>query len=178
MTRSMDRRTVFSRISAVLGGVLGAALTSPAVLFVLDPVRRWRRGAAARPPVPIARFDEVPDLDQGSKPLRAVVTAKEVRDAWTRHPSIRLGAVWVFRRGKDVTCLSTTCPHSGCAVDYDEKKGAFFCPCHDSTFALDGKRREGPSPRDMDRLDIEVQEGEVLCHYRRFRPAVGDKEPV
>lgn len=186
-----QRRTLLARLGALLMGGLGAALAAPAALFLSDPLRRRRRqggagegaggadpGAGEVPSVPLARIAEVPDLDRGERPLRQGVVARDVRDAWGRLPEVRLGSVWLFRRGSELSCLSTVCPHAGCAIDYDEKRNLFACPCHTSTFGLDGRRREGPSPRDMDSLEVEVKDGQVRCRYQRFRLAVAGKEPV
>src|SRR5581483_5306616 len=110
------------------------------------------------PLVPLAQLNEVPDLSRGEAPLRAAVVARDQRDAWNRFPEGRLGSVWIYKDEKDgregreddrLTCLSTVCPHAGCAVDYDEQRRAFACPCHRSSFSLDGRRLSGPSPRDM-----------------------------
>ena len=177
-----ERRTLLRRVGALLMGALGAVLATPAALFLSDPLRRRRRaakdGAGATATVPVGRLADVPDLDRGDRPLRQGVVVKEVRDAWSRFPEVRLGSVWLYRRGSEVTCLSTICPHAGCSVDCDERRNLFACPCHTSTFSLDGKRREGPSPRDMDALEVEVKDGEVRCHYQRFRLAASGKEPV
>ena len=40
-----------------------------------------------------------------------------------------------------------------CSIAATEGGKGFACPCHDSSFTADGKRENGPSPRDMDTLD-------------------------
>lgn len=173
-TSDADRRSLLQRLGAILVAALGAATGTPALLFLCDPLRR-RTPEPGR--VPLLPLSQVPDLDQGGQPLRVPVVAA-VRDAWNRQDAARVGAVWLYRRSGQVTCLSVICPHAGCGVDYDERRAAFVCPCHGSTFAVDGGRREGPAPRDMDSLEVEVKDGQVLCQYRRFRLATGDKEPL
>ena len=91
---------------------------------------------------------------------------------------VRLGSVWLARRGESLQCFSTACPHAGCGIDFDAEQRLFVCPCHGSSFAMDGSRRAGPSPRDMDRLEVEVREGQVHCRFQHFRTATADKEPV
>ena len=158
--------------------LLGAALSVPAALYLLDPLQRRRRGGAGGGSIPVAPLAEVPDVGAGAAPLRLTVVAAEQHDAWNRMQDVRLGSVWLCKRGQELTCFSTTCPHAGCGIDYDAERRLFVCPCHGSTFALDGSRREGPSPRDMDRLEVDVQEGQVRCRFQRFRPATAGKEPV
>lgn len=41
--------------------------------------------------------------------------------------------------------FSTTCPHQGCAVASVQGE-TIICPCHNSTFALDGRVLGGPAP--------------------------------
>ncbi len=43
-----------------------------------------------------------------------------------------------------VAC-SAICPHKGCKVEYEHEAREFFCPCHDSRFALNGKVLRGPA---------------------------------
>jgi Rieske Fe-S protein len=179
-----ERRSVLRVLSGVLLVALSAAAAVPSLLYLLDPVRGGRRrpGGKSEPEtLPVAPLSEVPDVSQGAPPLRATVTAAEQHDAWSRNETARLGSVWLSRglpSSDELTCLSTVCPHAGCGVDFDEARRLFVCPCHSSTFALDGTRRDGPAPRDMDRLDVEVKDGVVRCRFQRFRPATERKEPI
>ncbi|HNN93670.1 Rieske 2Fe-2S domain-containing protein [Haliangium sp. UPWRP_2] len=185
-----ERRTALRVLGGFLLTALGVAMAIPAALFLSDPLRRRRAmptgaGGSTEPTtgsgaagVPIAELGEVPDLDQGGAPLRAAVVATGVRDAWNRLDQTKLGSVYVGKRAGGLTALSATCPHAGCGIDYDESAHKFVCPCHNSTFALDGRRLSGPSPRDMDRLDVSVQGSTVFCQFQRFRLALKNKVPV
>lgn len=178
-TPPSTRRTALHWIGGLLSSVLGLGLLIPGVSYLLSPVRRRRAAVPAAPTFPVAQIDEVPDVSQGAAPLRATVIASGQRDAWNRLDTVKLGSVWLARRGGgEVTCLSTVCPHAGCSIDYDATQKSFVCPCHASRFDLDGTRRDGPSPRDMDRLEVELKDGEVRCRYQRFRLALGRKETV
>jgi len=171
-----ERRSALRMIGGLLITMLGVALSVPAALYLLDPVQRRRRGAAAS--IPIAPLAEVPDLGAGAAPLRAVVVAAEQHDAWNRLEEVRLGSVWLAKRGDQLQCFSTACPHAGCGIDFDTERRLFVCPCHGSSFGLDGSRQDGPSPRDMDRLEVDVHDGQVHCRFQRFRLATPDKEPA
>jgi Rieske Fe-S protein len=185
-----ERRTALRVLGGFLLTALGVAMAIPAALFLSDPLRRRRAGqtgtggpgdpsgGGTAPGLPIAEVGEVPDLDQGAAPLRAAVVATGMRDAWNRLDQTKLGSVYVGKRSSGLTALSATCPHAGCGIDYDEGAKKFVCPCHNSTFALDGSRLSGPSPRDMDRLDVSVQGSTVFCQFQRFRLALKQKVPV
>jgi cytochrome b6-f complex iron-sulfur subunit/menaquinol-cytochrome c reductase iron-sulfur subunit len=90
---------------------------------------------------------------------------------------VELGAVWLVRRGDTVAAFSTVCPHLGCAIDALADK-SFGCPCHTSTFAADGKKTGGPSPRDMDVLATKIEEGFVAVNFQKFRIGTDKREAL
>lgn len=119
-------------------------------------------------------------LEPGAPPIRVQIDASEVRDAWTVSEDVALGAAWVRKseEGK-VEALSSTCPHLGCAVDFDTEAGVFKCPCHKSAFAANGDKISGPSKRGLDPLPVEVDEsGQVKIKFIRYRTDIADREPV
>jgi len=103
-------------------------------------------------------------------------------DAWSRTPNVPVGAVYLQRVGENkVRALNVVCPHAGCFVDYRPANGNYFCPCHNSSFALDGKILDpkSPSPRGLDELPVEVRNGtEVWVTFQNFRAGVHEKIPV
>jgi nitrite reductase/ring-hydroxylating ferredoxin subunit len=62
----------------------------------------------------------------------------------------------------DFIALSSTCPHLGCQVRWEEQNGRYFCPCHNGTFDPSGKATGGP-PGDaglsLPRYGLTVQKG-------------------
>ncbi len=174
-----ERRTALRAVGGMILSALGFALLAPSFLFLADPLyRRRRRGKATATRVVVAQVEQIPDLDAGATPLRAPAVAVGIRDAWNRLDSTKLGSVFLGKQRGALTCLSSACPHAGCGVDFDEKQRQFVCPCHNSTFALDGRRQSGPAPRDMDRLDVSIEGDTVYCLFQRFRPATAKKVPV
>jgi menaquinol-cytochrome c reductase iron-sulfur subunit len=160
-------RRRFLAAAAALAGALAAAIAGvPFVAALLAPLRR---SAEATGFVRVALLDALPE----GRPVRATVIAERM-DAWTRQPAAALGTVWLVRRDAAVTAFSATCPHLGCSVD--GAKDGFACPCHGSSFALDGRVRGGPAPRGLDPLEVNVSgpERAVLVRYRRF--AIGTPE--
>lgn len=141
-------------IAAGVGGPIGAA--------VLGPVGRTtvREGEDF---LDVAALDELkPDV-----PFRVLLRADR-QDAWTVFRNVELGAAFVLRDDQDrVTAFSTVCPHLGCVVDHDEDRKVFFCPCHDSAFALDGSKMSGPSRTGLHALEARVEAGRVLVRFQR-----------
>ncbi len=44
----------------------------------------------------------------------------------------------------EFVALSSTCPHLGCQVTWQPQETRCFCPCHNGTFAPDGRPTGGP----------------------------------
>jgi Rieske Fe-S protein len=90
--------------------------------------------------------------------------------------------VFLQSQGEDVPlAFNVVCPHAGCLVNYDPSGPGYLCPCHNSTFALDGKVNDpkSPSPRGLDLLEVEVREGdEVWVRFQNFRPGLKERVPV
>jgi Rieske Fe-S protein len=114
-------------------------------------------------------------LDQlrENEPKRVAIVSDR-RDAWNYEKGVELGSVWLVKRGDKVLALSAVCPHLGCSVNATAA-GTFACPCHTSAFDGDGKRKSGPSPRDMDSLSTKIEDGFVTVDFRRFRIGVDEK---
>ena len=64
--------------------------------------------------------------------------------------------------------LSSVCPHEGCNVAWRDDVNEFFCPCHDSFFAADGARINGPSRRGLDPLPTREKDGVLQVQYQTF----------
>lgn len=166
-----DRRGFLGKLVGILTGAFGVAISLPAVGYLADPLRR--SGVKKARPNRVARLDALPE----GTPVKVDVVA-EARDAWMRSPPRRVGAVWVVRRGSDVTAWTVVCPHLGCAVDYRGDTARFVCPCHDSVFDRGGRRVSGPSPRDLDRLEVRVENGDVFVQLVRFQKGTRDRVEV
>jgi menaquinol-cytochrome c reductase iron-sulfur subunit len=115
-------------------------------------------------------------LDQlrENEPKRVAIVSDR-RDAWTVEKNVELGSVWLVKRGDNVLAFSAVCPHLGCSINATTTGDAFACPCHTSAFDAEGKRKSGPSPRDMDRMETKIEDGFVTVDFRRFRIGVAEK---
>jgi menaquinol-cytochrome c reductase iron-sulfur subunit len=169
-TRS--RRGFLKAVTVAAGGLIGAVLAVPAISFILFPARR-RIVEDARGFVAVGDASAV-----GTRPTRVEIVSPEQRDAWSRRENVALGAAWLVRDpAGQLRAFTTTCPHLGCAVDFDPKSDIFRCPCHTSAFAMTGERMEGPAKRGLDPLEVkEDTEGRVLVRFRRFKLDVPERE--
>jgi menaquinol-cytochrome c reductase iron-sulfur subunit len=165
------RRRFLIKLSAtVVGGLAALGPVATAAAALLDPLRRSVRDRAM---VRVTTLNTIPD---GGPPRKFTVEADQV-DAWTTYAHTPVGAVYLRRSGSEVTALNVVCPHAGCFVGLADDRSRFACPCHKSSFDLDGKINDpsSPSPRDMDALDVEVRGDEVWVRYQHFLPGRKEK---
>jgi Rieske Fe-S protein len=52
--------------------------------------------------------------------------------------------------------FSSVCPHAGATVEYNASTSSFLCPAHGSTFNSAGDRLQGPAPKGLSKLAIEI----------------------
>jgi cytochrome b6-f complex iron-sulfur subunit len=60
-----------------------------------------------------------------------------------------------------VLALTSVCNHRNCTVDWKADAGEFLCPCHGSSFALDGALTNGPATEGLTALETKV-DGETI----------------
>jgi menaquinol-cytochrome c reductase iron-sulfur subunit len=95
-----------------------------------------------------------------------------------------VGAVYLRRVGKNgqeaVECFNAICPHAGCFVAFSGERKLFQCPCHTSSFQLNGDRiLPSPSPRNMDALTVDearLKDGEVWVQFCNYYPGHAERE--
>jgi len=169
-----DRRTFLVKAATLLAGALALLPAVGAGLMVLvDPLRRqagqtrWAR---------VATLGAIPA--DGSAHKFSVVMDRV--DAWNKASNVPVGAVYLRRTGEQrVEALNVVCPHAGCFVEL--RGEAFACPCHNSSFRLDGSiaDRSSPSPRGLDTLEVELRNGvEVWVRFQNFQAGTKAKVPV
>ena len=168
------RRAFFAMLTAGIGALVGAIAVIPGLGLLAAPLRRAIVRGAGQPLRVAAEQDVKPQ-----KPIR-VTAVGEVQDAWLRLDHVTVGSCWLVRatEGAPIRAFSTICPHLGCGVDWNDKTGKFDCPCHASSFDLEGRCLSGPSPRGLDELEVSLDAHEVLVRYRRFRTGSPKKEPI
>jgi Rieske Fe-S protein len=171
-----ERRRFLTRATAVGIGAVTTLVPAGAGLFtLLDPLRhKARAGSFLR----VTALSALPD--DGSPRQFPVVADRE--DAWNKFPQTRVGAVYLRKTGaKEVQAINVVCPHAGCFVNYQPDQRQYLCPCHNSSFALDGaiKDKSSPSPRPLDALVVKVSDdGGVWVKFENYRAGVHEKIPV
>jgi len=175
------RRNVVAAIAAtVIASIIGLVPVAAGLVTFLDPILRRKKNAggasAEHRAIRVAPLDALP---ADGTPMQVPVIA-DLTDAWNREPNQPIGAVYLRKNGDKVECFNAICPHAGCFVAYAADRSIFQCPCHTSSFQLDGQRiLPSPSPRDMDALTLDeekLKEGEVWVHFVNYYPGKEHRE--
>jgi Rieske Fe-S protein len=149
-------------VTVVLATVaLGTPLFAGIAMF-LDPlIRRSKGGGEGGGAGKFTRITTLDALPLDGSPVQFAIMEDKI-DAWNREPNQPVGSIFLRRLADQVLAFNAVCPHAGCYVAYSIARAAFRCPCHNSSFALDGAKIEtpemaNPSPRPLDALDVEYR---------------------
>lgn len=184
---SSERRSFLAWGSIVLGGIMSLF---PVIVGLIPLTDVWRKRKPPRKydvgsegPEGYTRVAELKSLPVGGPPQMLPVVAAKT-DAWNYMPNQAIGAVFVERIDEEaVRVFNATCPHAGCSVAFESD--AYYCPCHNSSFALDGQKlesqgKENPSPRPLDSLDVDpsmLAQGEVWVKFENYFTGKEEKIP-
>lgn len=73
--------------------------------------------------------------------------------------------------------LSSTCPHLGCQVHWEEQNDRFFCPCHNGVFTPAGVAVSGPpaeAGQSLPQYPIKAERGMLFIELPRDQVAAGE----
>ncbi|WP_103336575.1 ubiquinol-cytochrome c reductase iron-sulfur subunit [Amycolatopsis sp. CA-126428] len=105
-----------------------AAAAGAGVEYLVNP----GAGSAAAPP------PEETTLRPENGEWRAVVAAHDLPEGGVRPFDFGAVAGFVHRSGGQVRAVSATCTHLGCRLNLDAPARRLNCPCHRTSFAVDG----------------------------------------
>jgi menaquinol-cytochrome c reductase iron-sulfur subunit len=176
---SPERRGALATLVAGFAALLGLVGAAGPLAVLLDPLiratRKTSKGEQWLSLGPVSMFPE------GGPPVRVPISM-ERRDAWQTLPTSSVGFVYVQRTAPaECRVLSGVCPHMGCAVVLADEDRSFQCPCHRSTFDIDGATstaadgRTNPSPRAMDPLPWRLEGGQVQVQWIRYETGTPDR---
>jgi len=152
-----DRRAFFLTVVYGLWGVIAAALSIPAAIYLLLPPRLREEG----------QWTEAGDVTKmtPNAPVEMVFRRNRV-DGW--RISSEKSTAWAVKLDNgQVIALAPQCTHLGCAYHWDDAKKNFLCPCHTSVFSIEGKVLAGPAPRPLDRYDAKIENNKLMVGESR-----------
>jgi menaquinol-cytochrome c reductase iron-sulfur subunit len=146
---AVSRGRFLSGVTLGLGGLIGAAITVPAVGFALGPSfsgEAWywvNLGSTSQFPVgpnyTTVLFERTPE---GTRLDRRIAFVRQ-------NPA------------STYTIISNTCMHLGCPVK-SVTPPAFACPCHGGQYDSEGRVTAGPPVRPLNRYEYKIESGELL----------------
>ncbi|HJL72783.1 MAG TPA: ubiquinol-cytochrome c reductase iron-sulfur subunit [Nitrospinaceae bacterium] len=85
-------------------------------------------------------------------------TVGDVSTKWVKEQR-----VWIVRDLEGIYVIFALCTHLGCTPRWLKTESKYKCPCHGSGFTKQGVNFEGPAPRALERLKIEVgPDGQII----------------
>jgi menaquinol-cytochrome c reductase iron-sulfur subunit len=132
-------------------GLIGLALAAPAAIYLLFPPKVRKE----------AEWVETADLSTipAGAPTEISFVRKRV-DGWK--VTTEKATAWVVKKpDNEVVAFAPQCTHLGCAYHWDDSSHIFLCPCHTSSFSIDGQVLGGPAPRPLDRYMTKIQDGKL-----------------
>ena len=80
--------------------------------------------------------------------------------------------IWVVRDSTRIFAILARCTHLGCTPDWKEAENKFKCPCHGSGFDTEGINFEGPAPKPLARVHVELDgEGRIVVDKSKLYEA-------
>ncbi|MGF1505004.1 MAG: Rieske 2Fe-2S domain-containing protein [Chloroflexi bacterium] len=75
------------------------------------------------------------------------------------------GRFWLVTTPAGLVALYKVCTHLGCLYKWVPNNDRFECPCHGSKFTKQGEWIEGPAPRGLDQMAVEIldESGSVIA---------------
>ena len=193
LERDVKRRTFFTKLTYVVGLFIGLPLVFPVLKYLMKPMYApFDNGWLKIGNVGKVKADDtgtqfkfthkvkeayMPEADIEKNVwlvkatpavLEKVYQGKdmEFRDATGK-------TLWTNKKDMPYIAFSGKCPHLGCGFKWRKHKvlgPVFLCPCHVSIYDASGRVLEGPAPRPLDPLPIQVSaSGEVQIIDMEFK---------
>ena len=193
LERNVKRRTFFANLTHVVGLFIGLPLAYPVLKFLMKPMyapldNSWLK---------IGNIAKVKDENSGTqfeykrKIKEAYMPEAEIeKNVWLVKATPAVlekvyqgkdmefvdnggKAIWTNKKDFPYLAFSGKCPHLGCAYKWRKHKvlgQVFLCPCHLSIYDASGQVLDGPAPRPLDLLPIQVSaSGEVQIIDMEFK---------
>ena len=193
LERNVKRRTFFANLTYVVGLFIGLPLVFPVLKFMMKPMyapldNGWLK---------IGNIGKVKADDAGTqfqfkrKVKEAYLPEAEIeKNVWLVKATPAVlekvyqgkdmefrdaagKAIWTNKKDMPYLAFSGKCPHLGCAYKWRKHKvlgQVFLCPCHLSIYDASGQVLDGPAPRPLDLLPIQVSaNGEVQIIDMEFK---------
>ena len=179
LERNVPRRNFFAKFTHVIGLFIGLPLAWPVLRYLMKPMYQpfdngW---------IPVGNASKIKKDDTGfqfkfrRKVKEAYMPEQEIdKNTWVMKATPEVlekiykgkdmefkdatgTLIWTNKKDVPYVAFSGKCPHLGCGYKWRKHKvlgEVFLCPCHLSIYDAAGKVLDGPAPRPLDPLPIQV----------------------
>lgn len=150
--RVVSRRWLLLKIGALFNVVVGIAIATPVVRYLLGPVRSSQSYDSWISLGPVSDFPVGETrLATYENPYRQPWDGATDKTAcWVRHVSQSSFQVFAIN-----------CAHLGCPVRWFPQSKLFMCPCHGGVYYADGGRASGPPERGLFQYNYKIANNEL-----------------
>ncbi len=134
----IERRSFLGRMSAIVGAGFFAQITLPLWRYLFP-------GMSREP-------DQIIFTDEMLAQLNATKRGHCFRFQWGNVPGLALKA-----QDGELRVFKGVCTHADCNVAWRSKANDFFCACHEGRYDEFGTNIEGPPPRPLTPLFIQLE---------------------
>ena len=193
LEKDVKRRTFFANLTQVMGLFIGLPLAFPVLKYLMKPMyapfdNGWLK---------IGNVGKIKAEDVGTqfkykrKVKEAYLPEAEIeKNVWILKATPAVldkvyqgkdmefrdatgKTIWTNKKDVPYVVFSGKCPHLGCGFKWRQHKvlgQVFLCPCHLSIYDASGKVLDGPAPRPLDPLPIQISaSGEVQIIDMEFK---------
>ena len=149
----ITRRTFMMNVGIALNAIVGIAIATPVVAYLLGPVLKrkdYRKWIA---------IGDVTEFNPGETKL--VTFRNPYTEPWDGATANVPAYVRCTGPGK-FTVFAINCAHLGCPVRWFSESQLFMCPCHGGVYYADGSRASGPPERGLFTYDEKIVNGQLM----------------
>ena len=149
----ITRRTFMMNVGIALNAIVGIAIATPVVVYLLGPVLRrkeYRQWIS---------LGDVTGFPPGETKL--VTYRNPYRDSWDGETDNV--PAYVRCTGPDqLVVFAINCAHLGCPVRWFSESQLFMCPCHGGVYYADGSRASGPPERGLFTYETKIENRKLM----------------
>jgi len=157
---NISRRDFIKTTTAFIGGLIGAGIGLPTIVYLLSPSFRKTEDELV---VDLGPLDKYP---LGIPTLFEFTRTKV--NGWER-TGLSYGVFVLRQTEKDVRVFSDICTHLACRVNWHPDIQHYISPCHDGHFDISGNNISGPPPRPLDEFITKIEAGNLYIQLPAFR---------
>jgi menaquinol-cytochrome c reductase iron-sulfur subunit len=149
----ISRRMFMMNVGIALNAIVGIAIATPVVVYLLGPVLRrkeYRHWVA---------IGDVNEFHPGDTKL--VVFRNPYRDSWDGETD-NVPAYVRCTGPNQFVVFAINCAHLGCPVRWFSESQLFMCPCHGGVYYADGSRASGPPERGLFTYEAKIENGQLM----------------